>query len=166
MGQGTKTGIMIKADNPKEVGSDLIADAIGAIAYRDEALVIDLGTASKYIYVEKNALAGVVICPGVYISIKALVNNTALLPDIDIKVPDKILGTNTTTCMQSGVTYGTAAQVDGFIKRIKKETGKDDLLVIATGGLAKLIVPLCESKIIEDDELTLKGILEVYKRNC
>ena len=144
-----KTGVGIKADNPREVGADLICDVA---AVKEEALIIDLGTATKYIYVKNNSLAGVVICPGVNVSIKALVQNAALLPDIDIKVPNRVLGNNTITCMQSGVTYGVASQVDGMIERIKEEVKNPDLKVIATGGLAKLIIPLTKHQ-IEIDEL-------------
>lgn len=166
IGQGVKTGIQIKCDNPKEVGSDLIADCVGALAtYGKDALIIDLGTATKYIYLENNAFCGCVIAPGLFVSIKALVDNAALLPKIDLKVPNKIIGTNTINCMQSGVTYGTIFAVDGFIKKIKEETKNPNLLVVATGGLANLIIPHCESEIILDDNLILKGLLNIYLKN-
>ena len=163
LGPKVKTGISIIADNPREVGADLICD-VAAVTV-DEALVIDLGTAIKYIYVKNKTLRGVVISPGVVISIKALVNNTALLPDIEIKAPTKVLGNNTINCMQSGVTYGVASQVDGMIERIKEEVKNPDLKVIATGGLANLIVPLTKNEIEVDDLLTLKGLLAIYRRN-
>ena len=131
----------------------------------EEALIIDLGTATKYLYVKNRTLLGVVITPGVMVSIKALVSNTALLPDVEIKVPNKVLGNNTINCMQSGATYGVASQVDGMIKRIRKEVNNPNLKIIATGGLAKVIVPLCEHEIEVDDLLTLKGLLDIYGRN-
>lgn len=158
-----KTGIGIKADNPREVGADLICDVAGLNG--SECLIIDLGTATKYIYAKNNTLCGVVICPGVNISIKALVANAALLPEIDIKVPSKVLGNNTITCMQSGATYGVASQVDGMIDRIKEETKNPNLKVIATGGLANLIIPLTKHEIEIDELLTLKGLLAIYGRN-
>ena len=158
-----KTGVSLKADNPREVGADLICDVAGVKG--EEALIVDLGTATKYIYAKNNSLCGVVICPGVNISIKALVANAALLPNIEIKTPNKVLGNNTITCMQSGVTYGVASQVDGIIERIKKEVGNPELKVIATGGLANLIIPLTNNKIEIDNLLTLKGLLEIYRRN-
>ncbi len=164
VGPGVKTGINVKTDNPKEVGADLIC---GAVAVEDEitsSLVIDLGTAIKYIYVKNKTILGVIITPGVSISIKALVGNTALLPDIDIEVPKKVLGTNTITCMQSGVTYGVAAQVDGLIDRIKAET-KDSFQVILTGGLSQTIAPLCNHPLTRDPDLVLKGLLKIYHRN-
>ena len=158
-----KTGVGIKADNPREVGADLICDVAGYEG--SEALIIDLGTATKYIYAKNNTLCGVVICPGVNISIKALVQNAALLPNIDIKVPNKVLGNNTISCMQSGVTHGVASQVDGMIERIKEEVRNPNLKVIATGGLSKLIIPLTKNEIEIDELLTLKGLLAIFRRN-
>ena len=163
LGPKVKTGISIIADNPREVGADLICDVAGV--FDEEALIVDLGTATKYIYVKNKALRGVVISPGVVISIKALVNNTALLPEIEIKAPNKVLGTNTISCMQSGVTYGVASQVDGMIERIREEVKNPNLKVIATGGLANLIVPLTKNEIEIDNLLTLRGLLAIYRRN-
>ena len=144
-------------------GADLICDVAGVLD--EEALVIDLGTAIKYIYVKNKTLRGVVISPGVVVSLKALSANAALLPEIEIKTPNKVLGNNTINCMQSGVTYGVASQVDGMILRIKEEIGNPNLKVIATGGLANLIIPLTKNEIEIDDLLTLRGLLEVYRRN-
>lgn len=163
LGPKVKTGVSITADNPREVGSDLICDVAGVGSA--EALIIDLGTATKYIYAKNKGLKGVVISPGVVISIKALINNTALLPEIEIKTPSKVLCNNTITCMQSGVTYGVASQVDGMIERIKKEVNNPNLKVIATGGLANLIIPLTNHEIEIDDLLIFKGLLEIYRRN-
>ena len=163
LGSKIKTGVNLKTDNPREVGADLISDV--AALKGEEALIIDLGTATKYIYAKNSTLLGVVICPGVNISIKALVSNTALLPEIELKAPQTVLGKNTITCMQSGVTYGVASQVDGMIDRIKEEVGNSNLKVYATGGLASLIIPLTKHEIIIDDLLTLKGLLEIYRRN-
>lgn len=161
--QKIKTGIMVKADNPKEVGADLICDAKGLLG--EEALIIDLGTATKYIYVKDNTILGLAIAPGLNISIKALVQDTALLPDIDLKVPKKVLGNNSITCMQSGVIYGTVFAVDGFIERIKEEINNPNLKVIATGGLSSMIIPLCKHDIVTDEYLTLRGLHEILKKN-
>ena len=163
LGTKIKTGVNLKTDNPREVGADLISDV--AALKGEEALIIDLGTATRYIYAKNSTLLGVVICPGVNISIKALVSNTALLPEIELKAPQTVLGKNTIACMQSGVTYGVASQVDGMIDRIKEEVGNPNLKVYATGGLASLIIPLTKHEIIIDDLLTLKGLLEIYRRN-
>jgi type III pantothenate kinase len=146
------------------VGADLICAAAGLKDSSRPALIIDLGTATKYIYVHNKSILGVIITPGVRISIKALVGNTALLHDIDIETPKKVLGTTTTTCMQSGVTYGVAAQVDGLIDRIRDEV-KADFDVILTGGLSKLIAPLCRRKVSLNDTIVLDGILQIYLRN-
>ncbi|QWB95381.1 type III pantothenate kinase [Mycoplasmatota bacterium] len=164
IGPGVKTGINIKTDHPREVGADLICAAAGTIAFDHPTIIVDLGTAIKYIYVKNKTIKGVVITPGVAISIKALVGNTALLPDIDITVPKKVLGTNTVTCMQSGVTYGVAAQVDGLIDRIKEETN-EDCKVILTGGLSGTIAPLCKHELTRDPDLVLKGLYEIFLKN-
>ncbi len=164
IGPGVKTGINIKTDHPREVGADLICDAAGVINNDKPTLIVDLGTASKYIYVKNKTIKGVIITPGVSVSIKALVGNTALLPDIDIIVPKKVLGTNTVHCMQSGVTYGVAAQVDGLIERIAEETG-EDFYVILTGGLSSTIAPLCKHKLERDPDLVLKGLYDIFTRN-
>ena len=163
VGPGVKTGLNVKTDHPREVGADLICDAV-AVEEDIPTLVVDLGTAIKYIYVKNKTILGVIITPGVAISIKALVGNTALLPDIDIEIPKKVLGTNTIACMQSGVTYGVAAQVDGLIDRIKEEV-KEDFNVILTGGLSETIAPLCKHPLRRDPDLVLKGLLQIYHRN-
>ncbi len=165
VGPGVKTGVNIKTDHPREVGADLICDAAGVDDDFHAALIVDLGTAVKYIYVKNKTIKGVVISPGVTISIKALVGNTALLPDIDIEVPKKVLGTNTIHCMQSGVTYGVAAEVDGMITRIKAEVN-EPFKVILTGGLSETIAPLCMEKAELDQDLTLKGLLKIFYKNA
>jgi len=164
VGPGIKTGLNIKTDHPREVGADLICDAVGIDDDVSNALVVDLGTAIKYIYVKNKTILGVIITPGVSVSIKALVGHTALLPDIDIEVPKKVLGTNTIHCMQSGVTYGVASQLDGLIDRIKEEVN-EDFKVLLTGGLSKLIAPLCKHDLFVDTDLILKGLLKIYNKN-
>lgn len=164
VGPGVKTGLNIKTDNPREVGGDLICDAVAVEGSTTPSLIVDLGTAIKYIYVKNKTIKGVIITPGVSISIKALVGQTALLPDIDIEVPKKVLGTNTIACMQSGVTYGVAAQVDGLIDRIRKEV-KEDFDVVLTGGLSETIAPLVFTPLERDPDLVLKGLLKIYLRN-
>jgi len=164
VGPGIKTGINVKTDNPREVGGDLICGAVAVEPIKAPVLVVDLGTAIKYIYVKNKTILGVIITPGVSISIKALVGNTALLPDIDIEVPKKVLGTNTISCMQSGVTYGVASQVDGLIERIRDEVN-EDFTVILTGGLSQTIAPLCKHELTRDPDLVLKGLLNIFNRN-
>lgn len=166
IGNKLKTGINIVADDPKTVGADLICDIAGAIDKYDEALIIDLGTASKFIYYKNNTLLGVSIAPGVAISMKTLIDSTALLPNIELVAPKKVLNGSTIPCMQSGVIFGYASLVDGMIRRIKIELKKPDLKVIATGGLISLISSQCNETIDEiDNLLTLKGILNIYNKN-
>jgi type III pantothenate kinase len=165
VGQGIKTGIQLKVDDPKTVGADIICDCVGAMQICDEALIIDLGTATKYIYCSKNTFYGVSIAPGVSISMKAMVSSAALLPNIELIKPEKIIGTNTINCMQSGIMYSSAASVDGMINRIKKEINKPNIKVIATGGLSKLIIPICENEIILEEDLTIKGLQKIYLKN-
>jgi|SRR5690625_1706720 len=162
--QGVKTGVKINTDNPKEVGADLVATAAAVVNSDKSTLIIDLGTAIKYIYIKNNSITGVIITPGVEISINALVGSTALLPDIDMIVPKKLLGTNTIECMQSGVTYGVAAQIDGLIERIKDEVN-EDFNIIATGGLSPLITPLIKHNVIFNVDLIFEGLLNIYKLN-
>jgi len=165
VGQGIKTGIQLKVDDPKTVGADMVCDCMGAMLYTNEAIVIDLGTATKYIYVKNNTFLGCSIAPGVSISMKALVNNAALLPSIEMQSPKKVISTNTISCMQSGVIFGSACEVDGMIDRIKEEVGNPNITVIATGGLSKIIIPLCRNDIKTEANLTLDGLLQIYKKN-
>lgn len=160
---GIKTGIKVIADNPREVGSDIIAVAAG-IDNGSSYLIVDLGTANKFIYVKKNTITGVIISPGISLSIKALNLNTALLPEVEIKFPNKYLGNNTIHCIQSGVLYGTVALIEGFINKIKEEVN-EEFTVILTGGLSKLFLPYLNDKVIRESRLVLKGLLNIYYRN-
>lgn len=161
---GTKTGLKIIADNPKEVGADLVACSVGASLHYKNALVVDLGTAIKYLYVKNNTLSGVIIAPGMEISLNALTKNTALLPKIDLKVPKNILGNDTVSCMQSGILYGTAAQIDNLVKRIKTEVG-EDFNVIITGGFAETLLPILETKVDYLPNLIFEGLKEILNKN-
>ena len=165
VGPGIKTGIQLKVDDPKTVGADMICDCAGAMKNTKEAIIVDLGTATKYIYCKNNTFYGCSIAPGVAISMKALVSNAALLPNIELTCPKKVISTNTITCMQSGVIFGAASQVDGMISRIKEEINNENVPVYATGGLSGLIVPLCKNKIELMENLTMDGLLEIYNKN-
>ena len=165
VGPGVKTGIQLKVDDPKSVGADMICDAAGAAVLYDEAIIVDLGTATKYVYCKNNTFYGCSIAPGVAISMKALVSNAALLPNVELICPKKVIATNTVACMQSGVIFGAASQVDGMITRIKEEINNQNITVVATGGLSSLIVPLCKHDIIRKENLTIDGLLEIYKKN-
>ena len=160
-----KTGVKVKVDDPKTVGADLICDCVGALRYANTALIIDLGTATKYIYMKDKTFVGCSISPGIAISMKALASEAALLPYIELVKPEKVISTNTINCMQSGLVYGAKAQIDGMIDMIKKEVDNPNMTIIATGGLSKLIIPLSEHEIILDSMLTLVGLQDIYIKN-
>ena len=165
IGPGIKTGLSIKTDNPAQLGSDLVVDAVAGIQEYGAPLVIfDLGTATtvSVINKEKEYLGGMIL-PGMMISLNAMVSGTSQLPKISLEKPKKLIGTNTIDCMKSGILYGTASSMDGIIDRIRDEIG--DVTVVATGGLAGMIVPLCRNKVILDDELLIKGLMIIYNKN-
>ncbi|MDD3126434.1 MAG: type III pantothenate kinase [Candidatus Izemoplasmatales bacterium] len=166
MGQGVKTGIKIMSDNPKEVGTDIIANLVAATQqYGHTCLVIDLGTATTFSYIEDLAFKGAIIAPGLTTSKNALISRTSLLPQVELEMPTKLIGTNSTDSIKSGLIFGHASMIDGIIRRIKKQVISDNLPVIITGGHAKLIFPHCFEKITLDENLILKGLLLVYRRN-
>ena len=161
-----KTGLKICLDNPKQLGNDRIADAVAAAEYYPLPLIIvDMGTATTISVIDKNKnFLGGIIMPGLKVSLDSLVNRTSQLPTISLEAPDKVIGTNTIDCMKSGIIYGTASTLSGVISRIEKELG-ESCTVVSTGGLAHTVVPYCEREIIMDDELLLKGMMLLYKRN-
>lgn len=162
----SKLKISITVSNkkvPNELGADLLCAASGVLNVNNY-LIVDYGTATKYIYVENNDLKGIIISPGVVVSLKGLVDSTALLPEVEVKVPKKVLGTDTISCIQSAITYGTASETDGLVSKIKKEV-KTDFKIYVTGGLSKIIAPLLENEVCIDDNLVLKGLLEIYNKN-
>ncbi|XMB72758.1 type III pantothenate kinase [Mycoplasmatota bacterium WC30] len=166
LGQGVKTGIQINSDDPKEVGADLIGNSVAATSiYADTCLIIDLGTATTFTYVEKNILKGVIIATGLTTSKNALINMASLLPQIELTPPKKLLGTNSTDCIKSGLLYGHASMIDGMIKRVKDDVKNPELTVVLTGGHAKIIYPLVQEKIIKDEALILKGLLILLEKN-
>ena len=147
------------------LGADLIA---GAVAAREKyplpCLVVDLGTATKILVIGKNGeFKGCTISPGVKISLDALTQGAALLPSVSFTAPEKAIGENTVECMQSGVVYGTAAMIDGLIRRIGSELEEKVASVVATGGYSPSIIPSCETEIIYDENLLLDGLREIYK---
>ncbi|MDD7219614.1 MAG: type III pantothenate kinase [Clostridia bacterium] len=166
LGPGVKTGLNIMMDNPGQLGADLVADAVAGLAgYQVPFLVIDMGTATTVSVVnDKKQYIGGMILPGVGVSLDALTARASQLSGISIDAPRHIIGKNTIECMKSGVLYSSAAALDGIIDRIEEELGQKTT-VIATGGLAKKIVPYCKRKIILDENLLLKGLLVIYKKN-
>ena len=166
VGPGLKTGLNIHVDVPSQVGSDRIVIAVAALAeYKAPLILMDLGTATTIEVVEpENTYLGGVIIPGVKISLDALTSRAAQLPGISLDKPKNVIGKNTVDCMRSGMIYGTAAMIDGLIDRMEEELGHSSTLV-ATGGMAQFITPLCKHDIILEKDLLLKGLNIIYKKN-
>lgn len=166
LGPGIKTGMNILMDNPAQVGSDLIADAVGAIQdYPVPLIIFDMGTATTVCVVDgkKNYIGGMIL-PGIRTALDALTARAAQLSGIELGAPKRTIGKNTIECMKSGVINSNAASVDGIITRIEDELG-EKATVVATGGLAKKIIPHCRQNVILDDDLLLKGLRIIYEKN-
>lgn len=166
VGPGIKTGLSIRIDNPAQLGSDLVVDAVAGIAeYPAPMVIVDMGTATTFSVVDKdrNYLGGM-ITTGMAVSTDALISRTSQLPKISFETPKRLIGTNTVDCIKSGIMYSNAAAIDGLVDRIEEELGQA-VTVIATGGLAGLIAPLCRRNVILDDDLLLKGLMLIYNRN-
>lgn len=166
VGPGIKTGLNILMDTPSQVGSDRIVIAVAALAeYEAPLTLLDLGTATTIEVVGKDStyLGGCII-PGVRISLEALTSRTAQLPGIRLDRPGKVIGKNTVDCMRSGIMYGTAAMLDGMLERVEEELGCKTR-VVATGGMAPFIAPLCKREIRVERDLLLKGLNIIYKKN-
>ena len=168
IGPGIKTGINIKYENPRELGSDRIANAVAAYElYGGPCITIDFGTATNFgVVSEKGEFLGGAICPGLKLAAEALTENTAKLPTFELEKPDTVIGRNTITNMQAGIVYGYIGQVNYLVERMKRELGAPNAKVIATGGLAVLVAE--ESNVIDvmDGLLTLKGLCLIYAKNA
>lgn len=164
VGTGTKTGIKVITANPKEIGADRIVDAVAAYElYGGPVLVIDFGTATTYdLILEDGAFAAGITSPGIRISANALWNDTAKLPEVEIKKPDSILAKDTITSMQAGLVYGCIGQTEYIIKKVKEEAKLTTMKVVATGGLGKIIADATSLIDIYDQALTLKGLRLIY----
>lgn len=166
VGPGVKTGLNILMDNPGQLGADLVVNAVAGLQYYGAPIImIDMGTATTISVVdEKKNYIGGMILPGVKVSLESLVNRTAQLPKISLEAPKKVIGRNTIDCMKSGIVMGQASCIDGMVERIWEELGYQTQ-VVATGGLAGSIIPHCKIEVIHDDELTLKGLDIIYRKN-
>jgi len=166
VGPGIKTGMPIFYDNPKEVGADRIVNAVAAFTkYERELIVVDFGTATTFDYISPlGEYMGGCIAPGIMISTEALFYRAAKLPRVELSKPKSIIAKDTVSSMQAGIMYGYASLVDGIVERMRMETGGNPL-VVATGGLAKVVAP--ETKTIEvvEDMLTLEGLRIIYNMN-
>ncbi len=163
---GVKTGIKLVCDYPNQVGADLIcAGAAAHEIYKTNTIVLDLGTATKFILIkEDGTFVGLSIAPGVQMGVNALSSGTAQLPQISLEAPSKVIGTNTVDCMKSGVILGHVCMIDGMIDRIFSELPLD-WNIVATGGLAENIIPNCKHEIKIDNDLLLKGLKFIFDKN-
>ena len=166
IGAGIKTGLNICIDNPIELGADMVCTAVAALhKYGSPCVIADMGTATKLSVLDKNgAFAGGAICPGVGIGAQALSQGASLLPHITLCAPQKVIGTSTVDSMRSGIICGAAAMVDGMLLRFFKELGYP-AKVVATGGLARLVVPHCLETIVLDENLIFDGLRLLWQRN-
>lgn len=167
VGPGVKTGMPIRYDNPREVGADRIVNAVSAYRlYGGPLIVVDFGTATTFCVISREGhYLGGAIAPGISISTEALFERAAKLPRVELVAPRQVIGKNTVASMQAGIYYGFVGQVDEVISRIKEEMGEEDVVVVATGGLARLI---CEgTRYVKhiDPNLTLWGLKIIYELN-
>ncbi len=166
VGPGLKTGLSIKIDDPAQLGADLV---VGAVAAKEKyplpAIIFDLGTATTGSVLDKNGcFIGGTITTGIKTSLNALSAGAALLPQIDISTPKKVIGTNSIESMRSGAVIGTACMIDGLIERFEEELG-EKATVIVTGGLGKAVAKNCRHDIIIDDNLLIDGLRIIYNKN-
>ena len=166
VGPGIKTGLDIRLENPGQTGADLVVADVAALReHKPPLIVIDMGTATTMSVLDANgAHIGGCIIPGVRISLDALTDKTALLPGLQLDQPKRSIGRNTIDAMRSGIMIGTACMLDGMVERMEAELGSKTT-VIATGGIAKFIVPLCKTPIIYDKDLLIKGLVALYRDN-
>lgn len=166
VGPGLKTGLNILIDSPAQTGADLVVGAVAALReYRPPLIVVDMGTATTISVLDQNgSLIGGCVCPGVKISLDALTNRTALLPGISLDQPKRAIGRNTIDCMRSGIMLGTACMLDGLIERMENELGLKTT-VLLTGGIGKFILPMCQTKMIYEEDLLTKGLAILYQEN-
>jgi type III pantothenate kinase len=167
VGPGVRTGVPILTDNPREVGADRVVNAAAAFAaYGGPAIVVDFGTATTFDAVsERGELLGVAIAPGIQISVNALAEHTAQLSRVELVRPRSVIGRNTIESLQSGIVFGTAGEVDGIVRRMTDELG-GQATVIATGGLAPIMLDVCETLEHHDPWLTLHGLRMIHDLNA
>lgn len=167
VGPGLKTGLNILIENPAQTGADLVVSDVAALReHKPPLIIIDMGTATTMSVLDENgAHIGGCIVPGVKISLDALTSRTALLPGLQLDQPKRAIGRNTVDAMRSGMMLGTASMLDGMIDRFQQELGCK-ATVVATGGIAKFIVPLCRTPILYDKDLIIKGLAALYRDNA
>ena len=166
VGPGVKTGLNIQMEDPAQLGSDLVVTAVAALKeFQPPLIIIDMGTATTFSAIDKSGTyIGGSISTGVKISSVALTGNTAQLPGISLDAPKKAIGKNTVEAMRSGLMLGTACMLDGMIDRYREELG-GEATVLATGGIAKYVLPMCRREIRYDRDLLIKGLIVIYENN-
>ena len=167
VGPGMKTGLRIHVDDPTQLGADLVANAVAALAVLPPPfVVIDVGSATTFTVVdEKGSLEGVIIAPGVRMSLHALSTDAAKLSDVSLVPPRQLIARNTRDSMNAGVLYGHAMMIDGMLYGIAREMKLASVPGILTGGLAGVVLPCCTHSMLHKPELTLTGLLEIYRKN-
>ena len=166
VGPGLKTGIRMRYDDPSEVGSDRVADAVAAReAYGAPVVVVDLGTTTNFVVVDgEGAFAGGIIAPGVALGARSLTAAAARLPMIELRAPERVIGRSTRAAMQSGVVLGEAARINGLLDAVMDELGTDAAVVV-TGDGAERVASLISRDARVDDALTLRGLQHIWKIN-
>ena len=167
VGPGVKTGLNIRMEVHNQLGADLVANAVAALEkYPAPIIMIDMGTATTISYISsKRSYEGGLMFPGVNVSLSALSNHTAQLPDISLQHPKMLIGKNTEDCMRSGIVYGTAGMLDGIIDRIQESLPEEDFTIVATGSNAPVIVRYCRHKVRYDKYLLMEGLYRIYEKN-
>ncbi|MBQ8293351.1 MAG: type III pantothenate kinase [Bacilli bacterium] len=165
VGQGIKSGMNIKIENPKQLGADLLVGAVASYTkFPENLIVVDLGTATKFVVVNgKGEILGGAIAPGIQSSLNSLFASAAKLSQVNLEVPKNVIGRDTTTCIQSGTVYGAVSMVEGMVERIKKELG--DAKVILTGGLSEVIKDVLNLEYEYIPNLLIEGLIILYNKN-
>lgn len=166
VGPGLKTGLNIRIENPSQTGADLVVGAVAALReHKPPMIIVDMGTATTIMVLDKDgAFIGGAIAPGVKISLDALTDRTALLPGLQLDQPKRAIGRNTIDCMRSGIMMGAACMLDGMVERMEEELGAK-ATVVATGGIAKFVIPMCKTPMVYDKDLLVKGLAILYREN-
>ena len=166
VGPGVKTGLNIRIEDPSTLGADLVTACVAANAESSSpCIVVSMGTATVLCVIDKNrSMIGGPIAPGVMVSLNALTGNAALLISVALEAPDSVIGNNTDRSIRAGVVWGTVCMRDGMIDRIEKELG-EKCNIVATGGMAKTIIPHCAHDITVKDDLIMQGLRLIYNKN-
>ena len=167
---GVRTGVPLQVDNPKEVGADRVMNALAAHhLFAAPTIIVDFGTSTRVdVVTGEGEFLGGAIAPGIDISVDALAARGAALRKVELVRPRSVIGKSTVECLQSGVIFGFAGQVDGLVDRVRRELSEfagDDVAVVATGGLASLVIDECESITDHEPDLTVTGLRLVFERN-